>query len=848
MVAIRAGRGVVGAVALACVGLVVFALVGATGGKVPALAFTQSGHWVYNQLLGAVFHVDGGSMQVDARVELPDAGEGTHVTLQGADHGFTVGGGGIKVFDKSSLSVDTTIPATIDEEPVGIEVVGGPYLVYRLAGTVVRLGMSPSVIQVGGPVADPVRVDDGTVWVRRTDTNALCRVQRDSTVLVCPAVAPEGHTGAMAVVRGRASFVDTTDDAVVAVADDHLDLPVRLPVDLPSDGRVADTETGGKLAVLDPSKDELLLVDTAGRGSRSVDLGAGKFSSPVPVRDAVAVVNEDAGTLLTYDLDGRRQAEVRVAEPGQRVTVVRGEDGRVYVDDGRGVRTHVVDRGGVVTTVSTGEPEAPTAPPTNPPPPPVQPPPTSKPPEKNPTPPGAPAGVQAQAGDAKVAVSWGAAEPNGAAVTAYHVSWTVLSGGGTNGTMTTGGKQLTTVLSGLRNGAVYRVTVFAENAAGRGPGVDSAPVTPTSDTPDRATAVRAVAKPDGTVDLTWQPADGQGRQIKHYTVEAVGADGSTTQVAQVATPAAAVDAGLALGTRYTFVVTAVNDAGVAGPKSDPSNPVTPYSPASAPGNLAATGKAQAADLTWTAPNLHGGELVHYVVSAPGVPPTTATTTRVTVAGLRNGTTYRFSVHAVTRERGAANGPTVDGDAASTEGKPGRTPVVNVAAATLSGDREVTVRLSVEDNDSGAVTCRVLFNGGERWRGGCSGTKDVKVGGLDYSQTYDVAATGSNSYGESTPAAKASVRTNDKPQPSIEVTKGTPMQRPPTECIDPSCAYVHVKLKNFGGDQVVECWEDQGKFRTYTARQADTEVCFFGYPGRTVWVKVGSVESNHFRWS
>lgn len=853
------GRWVTVALALVCAVAVSWSIMAATGTRVPAMEFKQAGHWVYNKTAGSVFHIDGATKQVDSKVDLPDADPNSLVTLQGASNGFTVGRDEITVFNKSTLTVDTTIPADIDENPVGIEVVGGPYLVYRQAGTIVRLGVSPVVIQAGGPLADPVRTEEGALWVQRIDSGALCRVERDSTVLVCPTTAPAGHQGSLTVVDDRASFVDATDDVLLGIDEDRLAPPVRLDVDLPVDGKVADAETGGRLAVIDPVRNELLLLDAVRTGapaaSTRVSLGQGKFGSPVAAKDAIAVVNEAENTLLTYDLTGKQQRKVQIAKG--RISVVRGEDGRVYIDDGTGERTQVVDRGGAVSEVSTGQPDVPTAPPPPlaPPPPPAAPPapPRSSQPPPAPALPGAPAGVQAQAGDARATVSWGAANANRSPIRLYHVSWVSIAGGGANGATTVPGNQLTTVLNGLRNGATYRITVAAENGVGRGPSADSPPVTPTSDTPGAASNVQARANPNGTVSVTWQAADGQGRAIRNYTVEAVGADGSTIQVAGTPQTSASVSSGLVFGTSYTFVVTAVNDVGVAGPKSSPSAAVRPFAPAGAPGGFVASGTNTAVDLRWTAPNLRGGELVHYTVSTNGAAPMTVTGTTARVTGLANGTTYRFEVRAVTREQDRTGGPTAPGAAATANGTPGTTPTVNVVSASLSGDRRVTVRVAVNAANSGAVTCHVYFNGGERHTGPCSGTQDITVSGLAYSTTYAVSAKGTNAYGTGAAGQQDSVRTNDPP-PSIVVSKGRLVDiRPPdpNPCYDPSCARVHVSLRNFpAGQHEIRCWSSRtgANYATYTTSEAESERCYYGWPGFSTWVTVGSVESNHLRWS
>ncbi|MBY8854193.1 fibronectin type III domain-containing protein, partial [Saccharothrix sp. MB29] len=82
------------------------------------------------------------------------------------------------------LRVDSKVDVDLEEEPVGLEVVGGPYLVYREGGTIVRLGRALKRIDAGGPLADPVATSDGTVWVQRTTARSLCRLARDAGSLM----------------------------------------------------------------------------------------------------------------------------------------------------------------------------------------------------------------------------------------------------------------------------------------------------------------------------------------------------------------------------------------------------------------------------------------------------------------------------------------------------------------------------------------------------------------------------------------------------------------------------------------------------------------------------------------
>jgi hypothetical protein len=81
--------------------------------------------------------------------------------------------------------------------------------------------------------------------------------------------------------------------------------------------------------------------------------------------------------------------------------------------------------------------------------------------------PGMPRGLAASAQGANIRVSWRAAAANGATVTGYRVTWTPASGGG-GGTANRSGGSRSITLTGLTRGVSYRITVAAQNSAGRG--------------------------------------------------------------------------------------------------------------------------------------------------------------------------------------------------------------------------------------------------------------------------------------------------------------------------------------------------------------------------------------------
>jgi hypothetical protein len=107
--------------------------------------------------------------------------------------------------------------------------------------------------------------------------------------------------------------------------------------------------------------------------------------------------------------------------------------------------------------------------------------------------------------------------------------------------------------------------------------------------------------------------------------------------------------GLTNGTGYTFTVTATNAIGTS-LASAPSSPVTPTASTApgAPTGVNATPGNAKANVSWTAPTINGGSpITGYTVTASpgGMTASTTGATTVTVTGLKNGTSYTFTVTA-----------------------------------------------------------------------------------------------------------------------------------------------------------------------------------------------------------
>jgi fibronectin type III domain protein len=456
-----------------------------------------------------------------------------------------VGDSRITEFGKSSLEVTDHYDAP-GTDPIELAAAGGPYLVYPDAGKVVRLGRGAQIIPVGGALGQPVATSDGTVWLPRTSAGLLCQLPRDADRVTCPIRLPKGHSGAMSVVDDQALFVDTTADTVHTVDGDGLGEPTALGVDVSDDARVASTDASGRLVILDQKAHRMHLVDTTGETKPvHVDMPGDHYTGPVATGSVIAVVDQQTGTLNTYDTDGAEREKTPLPQESGTPRITRGEDDRVYVDGAQGEHVLVVDRDGGVAQVpvvvdgkpatteadedrehdddvAAGPPQQgqPQQPPqqTPPPQPPVQEAPQDTgPPEVSASPPGAPPGVQAVPGDAAATVSWGAAPDNQSAITGYTVSWP-------GGQTTVGGGARSATVPGLVNGTSYVFTVTATNAVGTGPGASSNPVVPNLPaTAPGAPASITVFYYNGTANLSWTPpADLGTGTLAHYLVGVTG--------------------------------------------------------------------------------------------------------------------------------------------------------------------------------------------------------------------------------------------------------------------------------------------------------------------------------------
>lgn len=127
--------------------------------------------------------------------------------------------------------------------------------------------------------------------------------------------------------------------------------------------------------------------------------------------------------------------------------------------------------------------------------------------------------------------------------------------------------------------------------------------------------------------------------------------------------------------------------------------------------------------------------------------------------------------------------------------------------------------------------------------------NYKFSGLSCGKSYKLGVDAYDAAGNHSAIASVSASTSACPK-SVTVSKGSHVSV--SGCSSSACAYVTVKLSNFGsGSHTVTCYADYppptGSYYSYTTSSSTSNVCVYGYAGTHVWVKVDGVESNHLTW-
>jgi fibronectin type 3 domain-containing protein len=264
----------------------------------------------------------------------------------------------------------------------------------------------------------------------------------------------------------------------------------------------------------------------------------------------------------------------------------------------------------------------------------------------NTTVPAAPMGLTAAAGNAQVTLNWTASS----GATGYYVKRSTTSGGPYTQIATEAAASDTD--TGLTNGTKYFYVVSAYNSAGQSANSGEVNATPVLSAPSAPTGLAATAG-NSQVSLSWAATSG----ASSYHVKRSTASGSETQIS-APTSNSYTDAGLTNGTKYFYVVSAVNSGGESSNSSEVSaTPSAPLTAPATPTGLHATGGNAQVSLSWNASTSAASYNVKRSTTNGG-PYNTAvaspTVTNYTDTTVTYGTTYYYVVSAVNTAGQSAN--------------------------------------------------------------------------------------------------------------------------------------------------------------------------------------------------
>ena len=310
-------------------------------------------------------------------------------------------------------------------------------------------------------------------------------------------------------------------------------------------------------------------------------------------------------------------------------------------------------------------------------------------------PPFPPRNLTATPGNSSILVQWDTPDPSGPPATSYTV-WQFNK--------TTGAQEVRTtpltfaLMAPLTNGNTYVYLVLATGANGSSTWSISNEATPTGSlvlSPLQPTNVQAT-RGDKQATVTWTAPTVSAPGVPEYDIQAYRASDNVAVGTLAHTTATnAVVTGLMNGTPVYFKVTAVY-VGIAGPQSAPSNTVTPAGPPFAPVSVAATPGDTTATVTWQppparadgTPGNNGDPITKYtvIVSPGGATHDTldGSATSLTVPGLKNGTSYTFTV------RGTNTVGVGQTSAASNAVTPAGVPFAPVNVSAVAGNGAATV--------------------------------------------------------------------------------------------------------------------------------------------------------------
>ncbi|MFI5908955.1 fibronectin type III domain-containing protein [Dactylosporangium sp. NPDC051541] len=768
----RSGALITGGTIVALVAVLGLTLWG-TGAANHAVASFDVSAWLWSADKGEVARVNGVTGKVDTRTKIADA-QGHSMQVTQSDR-FVIlrdlNTGKVSVLDLSSLTLGATTQST---PGLGVTVAvhdDTAFIVDTVQGQVRQLDPM-TLLPVGETLSFPPGISAGTfddrgrLWLLVPSEGTVVGIDAAKITPASPAggaggqgaggqgggstgnpakvrtvgVADPNHDLALSILDSGVAVLDKTATTLTTVRGDAVK---KVPLKLDGEGGMPDRTVGGDVPVTVVDGSHVYVVDNDKVSDFTVPGDSPKLQPCVAWSARFYCADDASGTVYVLDAQGKALDPIRIQAGGKPLEIEVRED-RMFINAPGGSTARVVDAKNHVTTVDKYANDvlggdAPPAPP------PAQ---QTKPPV---TAPGAPARVNAVAGNTTARVTWTAAPPNGSAVTKY-----VVEGDGA-APHEVGASQRAIDITGLTNGTQYKFTVYAVNAKGNGPKKAANPVTPTRDVPDAPVSVAATANPDGTVAVTWPEANGQGHKIAKYVITTVGSGEAKTF--ESAKPEFAVPAGeLPYGTQVAFKVAAINDIGGSSGQSPLSPSVVPFNKPGAPTGLtlkASTSKRGTVVATWKAPADNGSPLTGYEATVNGTKSTINTALTHEFTGFKDAEAVTIQLRAVNKAGQSA--------AASASGATLAAPKMTVAGATAALN-SITVRFTATDGGSPG-TCK-LEAGGTSTSGACSGS--LTLGGLWPNTAYAYTVTVTNGAGMtangtgsvSTPVYKGTVVCND----------------------------------------------------------------------------------------
>jgi hypothetical protein len=782
--------------------------------------------WLWSSAKGEVDRVNGETARVDTRAKITDA-QNHEVQITQNDKYLILRDletGQVTALDLTTLQVSATMPST---PGLGVTVAlhGDTAMIIDALQGQVRQIDPRTLAPIGTPIALPRGIvsggfdTKGLLWIGVPAEGTVVAIKPGTggagpTVVNTIAAAGPDHDLVLSSLDSGVAVLDNTEQRLIIVTDrtTSVDLPITRP------GIMPEHTVGSPIVVTVPDVRQVVLVDGTTVTKLTVP-GTGTIGAAVAYAGRVYVPDPGNRVVRVLADGGKPQDDIKISSPTGAIEMEVREN-FLFINSPDGSEARVVDPKNVVHPVDKfqdgvlgGDP---------PPPPPAPPtPPVNV--------PGAPQAVVAVGGDGTATITWRKANDGGAPILYYWVE-----GGGQK--IKAGATSRRQTVEGLTNGTTYTFTVQAVNERGGGPKAKSNPVTPSRDVPDPPASVTAVENPDGTVDVTWPAANGQGRRITQYQVTATsGAGGSASVGAVQGTTLTIPDGALDYGTQYTFTVVAINDGNIASQESDPSNVVRPFKAPGAPKNLSAAttpDQAGAITVTWTAADSNGRPITRYEVERPdGTVVNVGTATSTTVTGLGDDVVVAVRVRAVNQ---AGAGPDAVANA--------RTMGLPTITVTAQNTDYNSVGLTFTPNNRGGnATCTFAIQGGGQASQACTtAALTLSVGGLWPNNTYNYTLTITN------PAGSEQV-TGSLTSPTMRFTHYcTPQPSYGTNCNGGVWAYrtpsqngTGAASLSSGENYAAECW---------TTGDATINAIPWGMKQDNRWIRFQKNGTAYFPWA